>query len=268
MKTTFVILFSFFAFFEVAIAQSIPSYWLNTDDLYLYYKTRSNNVQKMTVDLLGYYSDGETYKEKWVYDTIEQHKIQGQQYKDDELKSIFIYELDNLKRIAKNTTNSKFPLFGWQKEIHTIEYSSNRKTVETTYGGNNNLIRIIKYAYDSLNNPVKLSIFNNQQVLESYETATYDYTHHKYIYTVFNSANELVLREKNYLNNDTTQNLKNSYGDFIQVDCPSVDKTYYTLEYKYDDKGNWIERKMTLCKARKKSKYSVVKRNIEYKNIN
>ena len=247
--------------------QSIPSFWMNIYGLDNYFETKKGEINKITVNKIGYYSSGETYKEKWIYSYISPGRIQGEKYEDNELQMKFQYELDSLNRIVKEFTESKIPLMGWRKEIVVFEYADNKVIFEKRYN-ENNLISTAKYDYDNLNNPIKLSLYNSKGQLSSYETADYDYNKSTYLYKVFDSNDVMSLQETNFCNIVAAKNLKNEQGDLVQIIWPTAspdENVYHSFEYEYDNQGNWIKRKRFVLENKEKSKHSIINRKIEYR---
>jgi len=250
--------------------QSIPSFWMNIYRLDDYFETKKGEINKITVDEIGYYSSGDTYKEKWIYSFISPSRIQGEKYKDSELQMKFQLELDSLNRIVKKITESKNPLMGWRKEIIVFEYGDNNVIFEKRYD-DNNLIRSAKYDYDNLNNPTKLSLYNSDGQLTSYETAVYNYNKSAYLYKVFSANDVMSLQETDFCNVVTAKNLRNEHGDLVQIIWPTAspdDKVYHTFEYEYDNQGNWIKRKRFVLENKEKSRHSIINRKIEYQKPN
>jgi hypothetical protein len=248
--------------------QSIPTYWMNIYDMHNYYEVNSKDVSKLTVSILGFYAYGGRYDEKWIYDFYDTNKIQGEKYFDNELKLKFVYEFDSLRHIIKKINEIKIPLVGWQKEIYTYEYTDDKKTLEKHFDGNNNLIRIVKFEYDFKNNLNKISIYNSNMQLDSYETAVYKYEDYYYNNLIYNSKGEMVLNQKNYCIDDTTNNLRDKYGSFLKLRWPIAKprkNVYHIFEYKYDLKGNWIYRKEKVATKWRKRRNSIITREIQYR---
>jgi len=251
-----------------AMGQSIPSFWIGRCGLDDYYTTKDGEIDRITVDKTGYYSSGKTYNNKYIYNFSGNNKIHGVLYENGELKRRFMYELDSLNHKIKKIQDIKVPIFGWQREIYVFEYSNDDILIEKHYDKNNSLIRYVKYDYDSFHSPTKLSISNAIGKLISAETACYDYDNCSYTYKVFNENGDKQLQKIEYCNIDTTTNQRNIYGDLIKVLNPRSQpdrNIFYTLDYKYDKKGNWIKRKRFSVIDNKKKRYSIIKRKIKYR---
>ncbi|WP_299759874.1 hypothetical protein [uncultured Pontibacter sp.] len=246
--------------------QSIPSFWMNIYKLENFHESRNGEIKRIVADKKGYYSNGQSYKEKWVYNFIDPYNIQGEYYKDKELKARFIYEFDSLNRRTKNVIESKVPLIGWQKETYTFEYVGNNRDTERHFDANNNLLRFAKYEYDALGRPTQLQLYNSNGELDSYETADYQ-DNYKYIHKIFNSTGDLVFQEIKFSNIDTSLNLSNSNGDLTKHVWPTSsqdNKAFYIHTYKYDSSKNWTERHVQVESKNKQRKQSAVTRKITY----
>lgn len=248
--------------------QSIPTYWMNIYNLENYYESRNDDIEKITVNKTGFYSSGETYNERWIFHFNEPNKIDGEFYKNGKLKSNFTYEFDEEKRLVKKKVRSNRPLVGWTKEIFLYEYLNENKIVEKHFNENEELIRFVNFIYDDYNNPVKLTIVNLPSLQKSYETADYNYQNSSYKYSILNTNGDLVLEETNYCNTDTTNNTRNELGDFTKVAWGTSSpnrQVFHTMDYKYDNNGNWIKRVRTVVSKDGKNKHSIIKRKIEYR---
>jgi len=252
--------------------QSIPSFWMNRYGLDDYFETKKGEINKITVDMIGFYSSGETYKEKWNYFFISPSRIQGEKFKDGEFQMQFLLVLDSLNQVVKKVTESIIPLMEKKIEIIVFEYSDNKVIFEKRYDDNyNSLISTARYDYDNLNNPIKLSLYDSNGQLTSYETADYNYNNSTYLHKVFNSNDVVTLQETNYCNIFATKNIKNEYGDLVQIIWPTAspaENVYHSFESKDDNQGNWIKRKRFVLENKEKNKHSIINRKIKYQKPN
>lgn len=259
------------AFIGHGLSQSIPSYWMNIynlDDLYI---SRTDNVKQIIANVTGYYSSGETYKEKWIYNFIAPNKIAGQTYKEGQLTSSFEYVLNDSGIIVLKTTSFKQPLVGWQSMIIKYEYEAGNLKYEKHYSKEKELIDYVQFDYDSSNRPNKMSLFNATGELRSYETAEYNENEGTYNYKVFDSSGSLITEEKEYFNLDKTSNQYNKQGDLAFLKWPTSNPNkdvFHRLEYKYDDMGNWIKRTWIILVGKKANKRSTISRKIIYTKTN
>lgn len=252
-----------------ATGQSIPSYWLNLYALEDYYNIRNQNAVKIDVQKTGYYSSGEMYKEKWLYNFWEPNKVDGELFMNGELKTKFTFISNNSNRRVKNVLQTNFPLLGWKQESVIFEYSAEgNKSFEKRYDGSDQLVSVAEFWYDSLNHLVRINQYDPNGYLLSYETADYDYSKSSYQYKVFDSGGNIISQEFKYCNVSAFFNIKNSFGDYVKVIWPTSSpekKVYHEFTYKYDAYGNWTERVWFVVTNGEKEKRSMVKRKIKYK---
>lgn len=262
MKLKLSFIFIAFLIINDIQSQSVPSFWMNIYSFDDYHDTRKENVEKIIVKRTGYYSSGKSYKEKWEYNFREKNKCDGKLFKDGELNSYFSYEYDSLNQKIKSITKSKIPSLGWEKQTIEYKYIDGRRLFEKHFDGEYNLVRNAVFEYDSLKYLIKLS------VNDTYETADYNYKTDSYVYKVFNQRGELVLEKENFAHLNRGQEIRNEFGDLIQVIWPTanpINNVYHIMEYKYDKKGNWIKRKRYIVENGKSRVKSKITRKIKYK---
>jgi hypothetical protein len=271
MKRGLLIFTFLYSFLLVGYNQSIPSYWMNVYNLNDLYLLRIDNVEQIIADQTGYYSSGGTYKEKWIFNFVDSFKIKGQFFKDGQLSSSFEYKFDNSGKLISKKLTSKQPLIGWQSKIITYEYETGNLKYEKNFNNNMQLIDYVKFEYNTNNRPIKMSLMDASDRLISYETADYDEGKMIYYYKIFNSSGTLISDKIEYCNYDVSSNLINNYGDLVLLKWPLSNpekNVLHQLEYKYDDQGNWIERKWLLLEGKKKEKRSITFRKIQYRRSN
>ncbi len=148
-----------------------------------------------------------------------------------------------------------------------MHYRKGQKLAETHYDGKNNLNQIVRYEYDSLNNPTKITFENPQRKIVSYETAAYEYENNTYIYRVYNASGKLKLEQVSYCHTDTTNIIRNEFGELIRT-IPGSNSPQYMgysdITYDYDEYRNWIKRKTIFVSEKGKSTSSIARRKIEY----
>jgi hypothetical protein len=253
-----------------ATGQSIPSYWMNIYALEDYYNVRNQEAVKIDVQKTGFYSSGEMYKEKWLYNFSVPNNVDGELFMDGELKTKFTFISDNSNRRVKNVLQTNFPLLGWKKESVVFEYSAeSNKSFEKRYDGSDQLVSVAEFWYDSLNHLARINQYDPNGHLLCYETANFDYSKFNYLYTVFDSSGSLISQKLNYCNIYSFSNIKNSFGDYTKVvwpTSPPEKKVYHEFSYKYDEHGNWTERVWFVVTNGEKEKRSIVKRKIKYKS--
>jgi hypothetical protein len=194
--------------------------------------------------------------------------VSGEFYSDEELSTRFLFQLDSLKRVVKRINDCKTPFNKWNREIYVYTYENEKRMAEQHFVGNNELVRKVSYLYDEQGRPIQLSLLDPENNLIAFETADYDNVNFKYVHKVYNSDNQLVLTKSNSYNPDTTQNLKNDFGDYIKIFWPTADpqkKIFHTYQYQYDKNGNWIKMSEFISKDGKEDVISRISRKISYK---
>ena len=271
MKKGLFTLFFLSTSFVIVLSQSIPSYWMNVYDLNELYLLNSNDAKQITVNVTGYYSSGGTYKEKWIYNFVSPKKIVGQEFKDSQLSSSFEYEFNDSSKIVRKIISTKQPLVGWQTKIIKFEYVDDKLFFERHFSKDTLLIDYLRFDYNTSNYPIKMTLFNNSDQIISYETADYDERKKIYVYKIFDSNEKLISEKTEYFNFDSSADLFNVKGDLELLKWPRSNpekNIFHSLEYKYDDNGNWISRKWLILEGRKKRKRSVITRKIVYSKTN
>lgn len=271
MKKGLFTLIFLFTFLAIGLSQSIPSYWMNVYDLNDLYLLKTNDVEQVIANVTGYYSSGATYNEKWIYNFVDSNKIVGQSFKDSELNSIFEYAFDNSGKLIQKVISSKQPLVGWQSKVTQFEYEGDNLVLEKNLSKDLQLIDYVRFDYNTSDYPIKLTLFDKSDKIVSYETADYDELNKIYVYKVFDSNKKPISEETENFNFDNSKDKYNDYGDLILLQWPrsNPDKDiFHSLEYKYDDNGNWISRKWLILEGKKKKKRSVITRKIIYSRTN
>ena len=241
---------------------SIPSELMNKPRTEELYKVRENNIENLTVTEVNYLKN-ETYTNKWIYNYTNDSIISGRLFKNDELKSIFEYVLNQDKKIIESKVLFHHS-FGLKERLH-IKYTINDSLKILTFlDANLNIQRTMIVQHDSLKSPIKITSITNNQI-EAMETADYNYKLNTYEYKVYNNAGELVLEKIEHYNHDFIIE-KNDYGDIVKMFWPiSQNRSVITFEYKYDNKNNWVKRVKKIAVNGKAETSTEVRRVIKYK---
>ncbi|MFH6988122.1 hypothetical protein ACHRVW_10280 [Flavobacterium collinsii] len=266
MKNLKVIFFFYFLLNALnAFSQtSIPSELINkpnTDDLY---KVKEGDIESLEVFETNYLKN-ESYINKWVFNYLADTIVRGRLFKNEELKSVFEYNLDHEKNIIETKVNFFSPYVKNDKLHIQYKFTDNVKTL-IFLDSNSQIKSRMKVEMDSLKSPIKITSINSNNEIESQETADYNYETNSYNYKVYNYKNEIVLNKTEVYNRDFILE-KNDFGDITKMIWPlSSNKTIITFEYKYDKKGNWIKRTERNFENNQESISSIIKRNIKYKD--
>ncbi|GLR18660.1 hypothetical protein GCM10007940_32760 [Portibacter lacus] len=227
------------------------------------YEIHNGEIDQIVVTSKEFYSSGKSYKSKWIFNFLNPNLCKGEYYNNGDLQTYFTYTLNSNNQKVKISTKEKLVFGGWQVEKKEFEYLNGRRIAERHLNSQDQLIREAKYIYDSSNYLIKLSIN------EAYETAKYDHSNQTYVYQVFDNSNSQILNQINFANISKRENEKNEFGDLTKVKWPTSDpkkNVFHTLEYKYDQNGNWIIRKRYIEINGSKTIKSKMKRKIKYKN--
>ena len=258
-----IILFYFLNVISIFSQTSIPSELMNkprTDDLY---KVKEKNAERVIASETNYLKN-ETYVNKWIFNYSADTIIRGKLFKNDELKSVFEYVLDEDKRIIETKVNF-FSAYVKNDKQH-IKYEITDHAKVLNFLDDNSTIKAkMIIDMDSLQSPISITSFNSNNKIQSKETAEYNYKTNTYNYKVFNFNNDIVLNKTEYYNPKFIIE-KNEFGDITRMFWPlSSNKVIITFEYKYDKKGNWIKRTEKNFSNNSESISTVVKREIKYK---
>ena len=173
---------------------------------------------------------------------------------------------DNLKR----KINDK----GWINLTTTYTYNEKglsevRKTQNVDYK-NLTIITTAIIECDSLGNLIDSKLYDSNKTLTIHETGEYNYEENRWIYKVFDPNEQL--QRKEVLEIIPTKEY-NDLGDVILYpkNIKQNNKTYYRIEYKYDEFENWINKKVYQFEQEGENKineklFETINRKIEYKN--
>ena len=249
--------------FLVLSQTSIPSELMNKPRTEELYRTNDSNVKNMTVSETNFLKN-ETYTNKWIYNYSNDSIINGRLFKNEELKSIFEYIIDDNKEIIES--KAVFYHNSLKNDRLHIKYKITDSSKTLTFINDNlNIVSKMIVEIDSLKSPTKITSVRNGEI-QAIETADYNYKLNTYNYKVYNYSNEIVLNKLEYYNYNFI-NDKNDFGDIVKMIWPlSKNKSITIFEYKYDKNNNWIKRIKKIIENDKEITTTIVKRNIIYKN--
>jgi hypothetical protein len=257
------ILFFLLKTFTIVSQTSIPSELMNKPQTENLYRIR-DNVESVIAYETNYLKN-ETYVNKWIFSYTSDTIVRGKLLKNDELKSVFEYILNDKKEIIETKVN--FFNKSVINDKHHIKYQlSNNTKILNFLDDDSKIASKMIVEMDSLKSPIKITSFNFNNEVQSMETAEYNYKTNIYNYKVYNYYNELVLdKNENYSYNFILE--KNEYNDITKMIWPlSKNKSLIIFEYKYDPKGNWIKRTKKHIDNEKESISTIIKRQIKYKD--
>ena len=190
---------------------------------------------------------------------------------DLEMLHICVYDQKNNK-VAENSKR-RIKNKGWITLETNYYYDKNGLSeVKTTHNLDYKEIKISTTAIvdcDSLGNLTDSKLYNSDKALILHETGEYDYRNNSWTYSVYDSIGQLRRQEK--LEIIPTKKF-NDKGDVILYarDSQEKNKTFYRVDYKYDEFGNWVEKKIYQFrndgdKALNEKLFQTISRKIEYK---
>ncbi|WP_298248341.1 hypothetical protein [uncultured Christiangramia sp.] len=219
-----------------------------------------------------YNKSGKEIKEEKITFSKNLDTITELRYKNSQLDARLVFIFDEDKNLIFRSFKNKVPLFGWQSQ--KAEYKYNRKGIQeiNDLDPNNNILRKAIFENDSIGNPISMKLYDRNNNLLGYETAEYKYSNNSYTYKVYDSKENLKTSSQHTIDNKQSKsNNYNEHGDVISYprNWNENDNIYYLLEYKYDDMGNWVEKKIYKVEKQgdtfvNKEKDRRFKRKIEY----
>lgn len=204
-----------------------------------------------------------SYLETLEYTFPEKSSIKLNRYKDSELETTKLFTIDSLGRILKNTERFKHKSLGWSTSKFETVYNDSGKDLRVLHG-DGSLNFTMRVLLDDNDNPIQIRTLDPNNRTIALSTADYDYDNNTFIYTVYNQDGLVVLNttdpfKKNYEIN------RNEFGDLTEYYWPtSTSDIKYLIEYKYDDRGNWIRMKKIQINGKKKTTTEITNRKIKY----
>ncbi|WP_430969083.1 hypothetical protein [Spongiimicrobium sp. 2-473A-2-J] len=204
-----------------------------------------------------------SYSDKTIYTFPEKSIIRTTYFKDSELESTREFSVDSLNRVLKNTTRFKHKALGWRTSKYETVYKEKIKDLRILNqdGSLNYTMRII---LNDNNNPIEIRTLNTDNQLLGLSTAEYDYKNYSFTYKVYREDGSIVLNKTESFIKDY-EIKRNEFGDLTEFFWPtSSSDIKYIVDYKYDDKGNWIKMKKVQIDGKNKKTTEVINRKIKY----
>lgn len=220
-----------------------------------------------------FYNDsGKEVKEEKITFSRNLDTISELRYKKSQLDARLTFIFDKELKLILRSFSNKVPRVGWQRQKAEYRYSNSGLREIIDYNSDNNISGIAIFKNDSLGNPVSMKLYDQNNRLLGYETAEYSYGDNTYTYKVYDTSDDLKTTKEYKINSKRSSSSKyNEYGDVILYprSWNENDNIYYLLEYKYDELGNWIDKKIFKVEKKgdefvKKKKDRRFKRKIEY----
>jgi hypothetical protein len=267
------ILIATFLLSQLTFSQSIASYNSNATK----YDKNANFTQ--IIEKTSFYNSDGIKTEIEHKDFNKSMQLTSLKRFDDKNKLIWlnIYKYDSLQRRVRLDNKRWINVIGYQTKHTEYKYDSIRNFVQIDYNSQKQISNIAQYFLDKEKNLIRLENYNGNGSLIGYETANYDLENNVVVVNQYNNKNELVNSNNRAISHSgekkqKTANEYNEQGDliFYKRNWNDNDNVCYTIEFKYNKKGNWISKKRyshikTESGKLKKKKIKMVKtRKIKY----
>ncbi|NJW53646.1 hypothetical protein [Salinimicrobium oceani] len=252
-----------------ASSQSLSSARSNIFDQYT---TKFGHPREIRNTNTFYNDSGKEVKEEKIIFSKSSDTISELRYKNSLLDARLIFIFDKEGKLILRTLTNKIPLVGWQSQKAEYRYGKNGLTAIINYNSNDVISGKAIFKNDSKGNPVSMELYDQDSRLLGYEKAEYNYEDSTYTYKVYDSSNNLQTSKEYEINSERPNSSEyNEIGDVIlyRRNWNENDNTFYLIEYKYDELGNWIDKKIFTIEKKgdkfvKKKKNKRFKRKIKY----
>ena len=236
------------------------------------YKTEYGQPKEIKNTNTFYNKSGIEIKEEKITFSRNLDTISELRYKNSEIDARLTFIFNKENNLIFRSFKNKVPLFGWQSQKAEYNYSDNGIQEIIDFDSNNKIIRKAIFKNDSLRNPISMKLYDSNNNLLGYEKAEYDYSDNSYIYKVYDSNDNLKTSNQHTIEfKKSKSNNYNEHGDVILYprNWDENDNVYYVLKYKYDNLGNWIDKRIYKVEKKgdrfvNKEKDRRFKRKIEY----
>jgi len=152
-----------------------------------------------------------------------------------------IKKIENLKWI-----NTK----GYQSGHTLFHYHISNNYTQRDYNQLGQIIYISNFYFDGDTNLIRLETFTGDSSLIGFETAEYNYDNNLMRISQYNRYSKLINTLESPIRSgpqfvQSPTNKYNQYGDLVYTErnWSKKDKVFFTIEYIYDDLGNWVSQK-------------------------
>lgn len=233
-----------------------------------YYRLKSGKASQIKVSVVTdpAFPDSPDYSyEQWEYNFVKPDSISGQAEKDG--KKVYFFQFSTDAQGRKKETIDRIPnmIKGWETIHIKYEYPENRKQMYVL-GLDKKTQYILEVAYDSLQNPLYVGSYSPGKGVQAVAVADYLYTDRYYNHTLYNSKGRALLEESQYFYHDYIIK-KNEQGDVTQMYEPFepiIFGVVFYIKYRYDKRGNWKRKTITIQTLEDKWVRTDIKRRIKY----
>lgn len=251
------------------IGQTIQKYLVND------YKINDTTITEVVETKTYFYKSGTSrYKRTYYYNPNGYlTKIVGLD-SEGKLSTRMNYEYDNFENLIEIKDEKWNHSIGYSL-IKTNFHFDSLKLTEIETIGNKGRIKIKSIVKTENGYPIKITSYNDNNLLIGYEIAEYNYDNNEVLIKIFDSQGIMIgktIELKLNLNNDSNFKvdgvIKNDIGDTTQElkpKCLSCDELItFKYKYKYDDNNNWIRKTSYRVIDGRKEKILKIKRKIKY----
>lgn len=233
-----------------------------------YYRLKTGQASeiKVTVTTDPAFPDSPEYSyEKWEYQFVSADSISGTAQKDGKTVYTFQFSIDKQGRKIKSTDRIPNLIKGWETTRIAYEYQKNLKRMFVA-GLDGKTQYLIEVAYDSLQHPLYVASASPNGITKAIALADYFYDDRYYTQTLYNDMGKVLLEESQYFYQDYIIK-KNEQGDVIEMYEPFepiIFGVVFYIKYRYDKRGNWTRKTITIKTPEDKWVRTLIKRRIKY----
>lgn len=233
-----------------------------------YYRLKSGNASQIKVSVVTdpAFPDSPDYSyERWIYNFVRPDSITGQAEKDGRKAYFFQFSMDAQGRKKESLDRIPNLIKGWETLRISYKYPENRKQMYIK-GLDNKTQYILEVAYDSLQNPRYVGSYTPGKGVQAIAIADYLYRERYYNHTIYNSKGRSLLEESQYFYHNYIIK-KNAQGDITEMYEPFepiIFGVVFYIKYRYDKRGNWKRKTITIQTPEDKWVRTEIKRRIKY----
>lgn len=231
---------------QLTFSQSIGSYLLNKNKY-----DKKANITKIMEKTSFHNSEG-VKKETEYKNFNSSMQLTSLKRFNDKNKLIWlnIYKYDSLKRKIRVDNKRWINIIGYQTKHSEYRYDSIGNFVQIDFNSKKQALNISQFFLDNDKNLIRLENYTGNGDLIGFETATYDFENNKMNVKQYNNKSKLINSNDRTIkySGDYKQKFPNKYneqGDLIywERNWNDKDNVCYTIDYKYDNNGNWVYKK-------------------------
>ena len=244
MKALAILLIFTLLVFNHSKAQSIQAYLQKPHN----HNPLQYGFPKQIIETKLFYYKSKTTKHTKVLNYSQNlDTLHGKTYQDSRLTLDWTDIFNQKRELIYSSTKSIHDSFDSSLQSNYFKYDSTGLIEVQYFDNQNNLTHTILLVNDTAQNPISLKVFNTSGKLIQFETADYNYTNNTWISRKIDQAGSVISKEEKLINLPNSSIEKfNPQCDCIiyTIKLPTKDFLYFQVEYTYDQKGNWIEKRI------------------------